>query len=155
MTRHRNDHATHDLITTVVDTEAMDAAEHRSRAAGRVAAGIGEIEAQLHAIIAAPRSTGVDRDAGLAERSRRLAVGHARLAGWWGVLIVSDRAASSMSVYPALVYRVAVHHAQELARDQARFWRDTAEDWQARADGRPTSDAAGALSNWHELGVTS
>ena len=36
----------------------------------------------------------------------------------------------------------------------ARFWRETAQDWQARVDHRPTSDAAGALSNWRELGVT-
>ena len=45
--------------------------------------------------------------------------------------------------------------AHRKALDDARFWRDTAADWQARAaDNRPTSDAAGALSNWAGLGVT-
>ena len=41
------------------------------------------------------------------------------------------------------------------ARDDARFWREAAQDWQARADRRPTSDAAGALSNCYELEITS
>ncbi len=44
--------------------------------------------------------------------------------------------------------------AHRKAQDDARFWRETAADWQARAEHRPTSDAAGALSNWAELGVT-
>ncbi|WP_297651268.1 hypothetical protein [Pseudonocardia sp.] len=44
--------------------------------------------------------------------------------------------------------------AQYTEQDRARFWRDSAADWQARAERRPTSDAAGALSNWAELGVS-
>jgi hypothetical protein len=38
-------------------------------------------------------------------------------------------------------------------RDDARFWTETAADWRARAEHRPTSDAAGALSNHADLGV--
>ena len=44
--------------------------------------------------------------------------------------------------------------AHRKAREDARFWQETAQDWQARAEHRLTSDAAGALSNWAELGVT-
>jgi hypothetical protein len=54
-----------------------------------------------------------------------------------------------------VVFAVAAIEAAASARDDARFWRETAEDWQARADRRPTSDAAGALSNHHELEIAS
>ena len=46
-------------------------------------------------------------------------------------------------------------NSADSARDDARFWREAAQDWQARADRRPTSDAAGALSNHHELEIAS
>ena len=52
-----------------------------------------------------------------------------------------------------LVYGHAAQHCASKDRDSARFWRETAADWRARAERRPTSDAAGALSNHHELEV--
>lgn len=89
-------------------------------------------------------------DAERAIRADRLALVVARRAAWWGVLstwtyLHSDKGA---------VYGRAAMIARAAEWDRARFWRDTAADWRARAEQRPTSDAAGALSNWHELGVT-
>ncbi|MBW0090621.1 hypothetical protein I4I73_17310 [Pseudonocardia sp. KRD-184] len=89
-------------------------------------------------------------DAERATRADRLALVVARRAAWWGVLstwtyLHSDKGA---------VYGRAAMIARAAEWDRARFWRDTAADWRARAERRPTSDAAGALSNWHELGVS-
>lgn len=85
-----------------------------------------------------------------AARARRLQVLHDRRARWWGVLI---RVLLTEPTAPT-VYRVAAIAARCAATEQARFWRDAAADWTARAEQRPTSDAAGAMSNWHDLGVT-
>lgn len=84
-----------------------------------------------------------------ADRALALARVCARRAGWWRVLA-------------CWTYRGGFHRLHGKAallaghkeRERARFWRDIAADWRARADHRPTSDAAGALSNWAELGVT-
>jgi hypothetical protein len=84
-----------------------------------------------------------------ADRALCIARVCARRAAWWRVLAV-------------WTYRSGFHRLHGKAaltagtkeRDRARFWRDTAAEWRARADRVPTSDAAGALSNWHELGVT-
>ncbi|MDN5919887.1 MAG: hypothetical protein L0I76_33120 [Pseudonocardia sp.] len=89
-------------------------------------------------------------DLGHAARARRLAELHARRARWWAVL---QRATVADLDTPA-VYLTAVAIAGVDAEGSARFWRDTADDWQARAEQRPTSDVAGAMSNWHELGLT-
>lgn len=88
-------------------------------------------------------------DLGHAARARRLAELHARRARWWAVL---QRATIAGLDVPT-VYLRAVVIAGIDAEDTARFWRDTAEDWQARAEHRPTSDLAGAMSNWAELGL--
>ena len=100
-----------------------------------------------------PRSRWVHSPAppdGWATRSATLALISARTAGWWRVLLSADR--RSRTTHP--LYRRAVSAAHRKAQADARFWRETAADWQARVERRPTSDAAGALSNWAELGVT-
>lgn len=74
----------------------------------------------------------------------------ARKAAWWRVLHRITADDHSMH----RLYRLAVLAAASEERGNARFWRDIAADWTARAEHRPTSDAAGALSNWDELGVT-
>ncbi len=95
-----------------------------------------------------PHTTAVEH----AIRADRLAVLHDRRARWWDVLAAWTYHRSGWSV--AFVYAHAAQTCASRDRDSARFWRDTAADWRARAEHRPTSDAAGALSNWHELGVT-
>ncbi|MYW74199.1 hypothetical protein [Pseudonocardia sp. SID8383] len=85
-----------------------------------------------------------------AARARRLAELHTRRARWWTVLrriAVADHAVPT-------VYLSAVVTAAGEAEQQARFWSDAADDWQARADRRPTSEVAGAMSNWADLGLT-
>lgn len=89
-------------------------------------------------------------DLGQAARARRLAELHSRRARWWTVL----RRATVADLDTPAVYITAVATACVDAENSARFWRDAAEDWQARAEQRPTSDVAGAMSNWHELGLT-
>lgn len=89
-----------------------------------------------------------DTDAEHAARCQALALIAARRAGWWSVL---RRHVLTDLTVPA-VYAIAARAARDEQRDRARFWRDCAQDWTARAERRPTSDAAGALSNWHELG---
>lgn len=84
-----------------------------------------------------------------ADRADRLSALHARRARWWAVL---ERVAVADADLP-IVYVRAIVDARGSAESDARFWRDSAEDWRARADRRPTSDAASAMSNWHELGV--
>jgi len=84
-----------------------------------------------------------------AARARRLAELHARRARWWTVL-ERDTATNGVPV----IYGEAVVTAVLDNERQARYWTDTADDWQALADGRPTSDVAGAMSNWADLGLT-
>ncbi|OJY45022.1 hypothetical protein [Pseudonocardia sp. 73-21] len=84
-------------------------------------------------------------------RCARLALVSARTSAWWGVL--ARRAYHFPYAHGALLGKAAMN-AQLTEHDRARFWRDCAADWQARAERRPTSDAAGALSNWAELGVS-
>lgn len=84
-----------------------------------------------------------------AARALRLQQLHARQARWWAVLA---RASDHRTV--SFVYIDAVIRARSKAEEDARFWRDAAADWTARALDRPTSDCAGAMSNWDELGVT-
>ncbi|GAA1872152.1 hypothetical protein WHI96_19625 [Pseudonocardia tropica] len=84
-----------------------------------------------------------------AARARRLAELHTRRARWWAIL-QRDTATN----YAPVVYVQAVVTAVMENERQARYWTDTADDWQALADGRPTSDVAGAMSNWADLGLT-
>jgi hypothetical protein len=84
-----------------------------------------------------------------AVRARRLAELHTRRARWWTVL-ERDTATNGVPV----IYVQAVVTAILDNERQARYWNDTADDWQALADRRPTSDVAGAMSNWADLGLT-
>ncbi|MBN9795135.1 hypothetical protein DMP17_42110 [Pseudonocardia sp. TMWB2A] len=84
-----------------------------------------------------------------AARARRLSELHTRRARWWTVL---ERDTATNGV--PLVYFEAVVTAVLDNEHQARYWTDTADDWQALADGRPPSDVAGAMSNWADLGLT-
>lgn len=120
-------------------------AEHRARIA-RVEAALDLCEADQRQAIAMPH--GSDREN--AGRAVLIALTCARKAAWWRVLhriTVADPDVHRL-------YRLAVLAAAAEERDNARFWREMAADWAARAEHRPTSDAAGALSNWDELGVT-
>ena len=84
-----------------------------------------------------------------AERALAIARVCARRAAWWRVL--------ARFTYRANYHRLhgkAALLAGAKDTERARFWRDIAADWRARADRVPTSDAAGALSNWAELGVS-
>ena len=88
-----------------------------------------------------------------AARAERLAVLADRAARWWDVLA---RWVSSPAGRPLpTVFGYAALGRAHSQRDSARFWRETAADWRARAEGRPTSDAAGALSNHQQLGIAS
>ena len=89
-------------------------------------------------------------DADHATRASRLAALAVRAARWWDVL--AAWAYSPAGTVP-LVFGAAAVAAASSARDDARFWREAAADWHARATGVPTSDAAGALSNHFELGL--
>jgi hypothetical protein len=113
----------------------------------RVAAAIDQCHTDQLTAYAMPRRTDWEHVA----RCSRLALICARTSAWWGVL------ARETFRYPnthGRLFGKAVLVAQRTERDRARFWRDAARDWQARAEKRPTSDAAGALSNWAELGVS-
>ena len=131
MTRHGIDDTTHDTTTTTT---------------GRVQTALDGLLARLGEVLATRPTT----DTGWAQRCATLALINARCAGWWRVL---SRAGYADTTVPLLFARAALL-AADAARDRARFWRDTAAEFRARAEERPTSDAAGALSNWHELGVT-
>lgn len=85
-----------------------------------------------------------------ADRAARLALISARITGTWRLIVAA--AAEDLTIPDVLRHAAVIAECD--ARQTARFWRDTAHDWRARAEHRPTSDAAGALSNWHELGVT-
>jgi hypothetical protein len=129
-----------------MDTHEHDTTPVRNDYRGRVASAIEELDQQYAHAAAMPRRT----DAEQAARAARLALVSMRISAWWGVLAretYHERNAHVMHARAAVIARCT-------EKDRARFWRDAASDWQARAEQRPTSDAAGALSNWHELGVT-
>jgi hypothetical protein len=114
-----------------------------------VTAALGRHRDARHHAAALPTRTDADH----AARAARLAVVSERSARWWDVL---SRWIYSPAGHPLpLVFGAAVLAAAASERDDARFWREAAADWQARAAGLPTSDAAGALSNHHELGIAS
>lgn len=138
MTRHDNDHTNHDKTSPTGDD--------RLPVVDRVATAMDGLRAEFFALTRTRPTT----DAGWADRSRALALIDARRAGWWRVL--SRAGYRDTGVHPLFAHAALV--AAEDTRDRARFWRDSAAEYRARAEDRPTSDAAGALSNWHELGVT-
>jgi hypothetical protein len=112
----------------------------------RVATAINELDDQRAEATAMPHRS----DAEHAARAARLALICARTAAWWGLLARATYRDVDMHV----LHGRAALIAQHTEKNRARFWRDAAADWTARAERRPTSDAAGALSNWHELEVT-
>ncbi|MFC4945668.1 hypothetical protein [Pseudonocardia sp. GCM10023141] len=120
-------------------------AEHTA-ALARITFAIDACDEYRRAALAMPHTCEIEH----AFRAERLALIHARRAGWWIVLARLTRRAGS----PYRIYRTTALMAAVQDRGSARFWRDASADWFARFEDRPTSDAAGALSNWHELGVT-
>lgn len=129
--------STTNLSSTTTSTEARLA---------ELAARLDGYEATRRELFELPRRTNTEH----AVRAARLALVSAQITGAWR--LIAAHTASDPTV--SLLFHRAVVHAEHGARDTARFWRDTAADWQARAERRPTSDAAGALSNWDELGVS-
>jgi hypothetical protein len=113
----------------------------------QVAAAIAECHTAQAVAYAMPYRTNLDNVA----RCARLALICARMSAWWGVLA---RETYRDPDTHSLLFGQAVIIAQHAERDRAKFWRESAADWLARAERRPTSDAAGALSNWAELGVS-
>lgn len=111
------------------------------------------VEAGLRRVAAAIRDTAPPPPGdplAHAARARRLAELHSRRARWWAVLersIVGDHAMP-------MIHAQAAYAAVSVAEREARFWSDTAADWQARAEQRPTSEIAGAMSNWADLGLS-
>ncbi|GJF05518.1 hypothetical protein [Pseudonocardia sp. D17] len=114
--------------------------------ADRVTAALDELTARFSAVA----SERPDSDLAHAVRADRLAMVCARRAAWWQ-LLMARRHRAGMS----MLFTRAVIHAANQEQDRARFWRDAATDWRARAERRPTSDAAGAMSNHHDLGIAS
>lgn len=114
------------------------------------------VEAALHrwnTLYAQAQSLPKGSDAEHAVRAARLGVLYDRRARWWDVLAAWAYHRADPSV--PLVFGHAAQHCAGDDRDSARFWCELAADWHARAVGEPTSDAAGALSNHHELGIAS
>ena len=127
-------------------THIPDTDPTRTSYVARVAAAIAELDHQRAQATAMPHRS----DAEHAARAARLALICARASAWWGLLARAtylDHDVHTLHGRTALI-------AQHAEKDNARFWRDAAADWTARAERRPTSDAAGALSNWRELEVT-
>lgn len=138
MTRHQINHTTHDTTAPTGDG--------RPPVLDRVAAAMDGLLTEFLAVTRTRPTT----DAGWADRSRALALIDARRAGWWRVL--SRAGFRDTGVHPLFAHAALI--AADDCQDRARFWRDLAAEYRARAEGRLTSDAAGALSNWQELGVT-
>lgn len=133
--------------TECTDLRRLD--EQRPASTGYVPAIVDAALARLHDAYQRAAALPTDSDAAHAVRARQLAVVAARRARWWQVL---GRWVYTEAGQPVpLLFGAAALDAAHSARDEARFWREAADDWQARAEHRPTSDAAGALSNHHEL----
>ncbi len=135
--------STTSTTTTSITTTSTAAGTERLAALSALLDGY---ETTRRAITREPHSTDLDA----ARRAERLALVSARITGVWrliGAHVIGDHTIAAVFLRSAVI-------AECDARSTARFWRDTAADWRARAEHRPTSDAAGALSNWHELGVT-
>jgi hypothetical protein len=89
--------------------------------AAALSARLGEYEEVRRSILRREEGFGVDS----AEQAERLALACARIAGVWRLIVahaVEDLAA------PDFYYKAAVLAECE-AREDARFWRDTARDW--------------------------
>jgi hypothetical protein len=131
-------HTTPTMITPISDSGAGRLA--------RLTALLRNYETARRELLRTPHGTDADN----ADRAARVALVSAQITGAWRLIT----AHTNHDLTVPDIYRHAVVIAECDARQTARFWRDTAADWRARAEHRPTSDSAGALSNWHELGVT-
>jgi hypothetical protein len=134
---------THTTTSRTADQDTRFDRATRVRQLGELLAGYETSRGELSRL---PHGTNTEN----AVRAERLALVCARITGVWRLIVA--HAVTDLTL-PG-IYRHAAVLAECDARRTARFWRDTAADWRARAEGRPTSDAAGALSNWHELGET-
>lgn len=142
-------HPTDTTITTPTTTRTTTLTEPTPALSGRLARAAALLrgyETARRELLRTPHGTDADN----ADRAARLALVSARITGVWRLIVAA--AVEDLTV-PDVLRRAAVI-AECDARQTARFWRETAHDWRARAEHLPTSDAAAALSNWHELGVT-
>lgn len=106
----------------------------------KVAAVLADLDEQYRQALALPHDTPADA----AVRAAALALICARRAGWWRVLSRWTYTDSDLH----RVFGKAVIAAEHAERDRARFWRDMAADWRARAEGRRDS---GLWAMWDDL----
>ncbi|MFC5993642.1 hypothetical protein ACFQE5_05375 [Pseudonocardia hispaniensis] len=93
----------------------------------RVTAALDDLDEQYRAASELPMSTDIEH----AHRAATLAVVCARRAGWWRMLEChAYRDPDTLSVYGHAALLARTHE-----RDAARFWRQSARDWAARAAG--------------------
>lgn len=107
----------------------------------KVAAALADLDQQYTAAAALPMSTDTEHS----HRATTLALVCARRAGWWRVLerhAYCDPDTLSVDGHAALL-------ARHRERESARFWRQTARDWAARANGDP--HGSGLWATWDHL----
>ncbi|MGE0300118.1 MAG: hypothetical protein AB7L91_18630 [Dehalococcoidia bacterium] len=107
----------------------------------RVAAALDELADRYTDASALPKRT----DSEHAHRAARLALVCARRAGWWRVL---ERRAYRDPGTPS-IYGHAALMARHREQDNARFWRQSAADWAARAAG--DRHGSGLWATWDHL----
>jgi len=119
----------------------MDLVEHRAQSVRvmRISAALAELNREFAVAVEMPRAVSTE----WATRAERRALISARRASWWALL---GRAAVDAGL--DVVFLQAAMVAQCTERDNARFWRQCARDWQAEASG-----SVGVGSERHELGV--
>src|SRR5690348_795522 len=136
MTRHHTNHSTHDDYTTYgtqgthsaqdgATPESGGRARGRLPVADRVQGALDGLNVEFFRVTGTRPAT----DAGWADRGAALALLCARRAGWWRLL--KGAADRDTRVHP--VFAQAALIAADDARDRARFWRDLAADYRARA----------------------
>lgn len=108
----------------------------------KVAAALADLHEQFRTASVMPTGTDTEH----AVRAVRLALVCARRAGWWRVL---ERHTYSPAAGVPLVYGEAVIKAAGDERRAARFWRDAAADWHARARG--DRHGSGTWAMWDHI----
>ncbi|MFC5994303.1 hypothetical protein ACFQE5_08780 [Pseudonocardia hispaniensis] len=119
-------------------------ASNQSRTAGadvpaKVSAALAECDAQHRQAARMPEGTPAEH----AARAARLALVCARRAGWWRVLERWAYLDGGLHV----VHGRAARAARGAEQQRARFWRDTARDWRARAAGDPRGSGMWAMGD--------
>lgn len=112
-----------------------------SAAALKVAAALADLDREYATASTLPMSTHTEH----AHRAARLALVCARRAGWWRVL---ERRAYRDPGTPS-IYGHAALMARHREQDNARFWRQSAADWAARAAG--DRHGSGLWATWDHL----